>query len=401
MARHIATLPMRLGGLGLRAATRTAPGAFWASWADALHMIDKRLPALSRTVVRELSEVAPLGCLGALVNASDVLDRSGFVARPTWEELRAGARPPLPPERAEPGEWQHGWQYHASASSELHFRETLVLAQSCPADQAHLRSHSGPASCAVLHGAPTGPEFKLAPDLFRTLVLERMRLPLQVSEAHCECGSPLDVQGRHRAVCPRSGRLKSRAQAPERTLARVCREAGATVRFNAMLRDMNIAVAATDHRAIEVLASGLPLHHGVQLAVDITIRCAHTAESRACPNAATTNGAVLQAARAQKATKYAELLHGDRCRLVVVGVETGGRWSDEAMQFIAELAACKAREAPPVMRFSTFLAWQRRWTRMIATSCGRAVAHSLVSSKGSTPGSDGPTPDLADLFGEV
>ena len=71
------------------------------------------------------------------------------------------------------------------------------------------------------------------------------------------------------------------------------------------------------------------------------------------------------------------------------------------MQFIAELAACKAREAPPVMRFSTFLAWQRRWTRMIATSCGRAVAHSLVSSKRSTPGSDGPTPDLADLFGEV
>ena len=31
------------------------------------------------------------------------------------EELRAGARPPLPPERAEPGEWQHGWQYHASS----------------------------------------------------------------------------------------------------------------------------------------------------------------------------------------------------------------------------------------------------------------------------------------------
>ena len=236
--------------------------------------------------------------LGALVGASDVLDRSGFVAQPTWEEF-------LFLLSAEPGEWQHGWQYHAPSSSELHFRETLVLAQSCPANQAHLRSHSGPASCAVLHRAPTGPEFKLAPDLFRTLVLERMRLPLQVSEAHCECGLPLDVQGRYRAACPRSGRLKSRAQAPEQTLARVCREAGATVRFNAMLRDMNIAVAATDHRAIEVLASGLPLHHGVQLAVDITIRCAHTAESRA-----TTNGAVLQAARAEKATKYAELLHG-------------------------------------------------------------------------------------------
>ena len=97
-----------------------------------------------------------------------------------------------------------------------------------------------------------------------------------------------------------------------------------------MWRDINIAVAATDHRAVEVLASDLPLHHGVQLAMDI-IRCARTAESRACPNAATTNGAVLQAAREEKATKYAS-------------VETGGRWSDEAMQ-IAELAVCKAREA--------------------------------------------------------
>ena len=58
------------------------------------------------------------------------------------------------PEHAEPGEWEHGWQYHASSSSEFHFRETLVLAQSCPADQAHLRSHSGPGASAVLHGAP-------------------------------------------------------------------------------------------------------------------------------------------------------------------------------------------------------------------------------------------------------
>ena len=67
-----------------------------------------------------------------------------------------------------------------------------------------------------------------------------------------------------RAACPRSGRLKSRAQAPERTLARVCREAGATVRFNGMLRDMNVTVAATDHRGIEVFASGLPLQRSME-----------------------------------------------------------------------------------------------------------------------------------------
>ena len=48
----------------------------------------------------------------------------------------------------------------------------------------------------------------------------------------------------------------------ERTLARVCREAGATVRINTKLRDMNLSVPATDKRAIEVLASGLPMNHG-------------------------------------------------------------------------------------------------------------------------------------------
>ena len=52
-------------------------------------------------------------------------------------------------------------------------------------------------------------------------------------------------------------------------MARVCREAGATVRCHAKLRDMNVAVSAQDERAVEVLASGLPIHHGAQLTVDV------------------------------------------------------------------------------------------------------------------------------------
>ena len=56
----------------------------------------------------------------------------------------------------------------------------------------------------------------------------------------------------------------------ERTLARVCREAGATVRANVKVRDMNISVSAMNNRAIVVLAMGLPLRQGAQLAIDIT-----------------------------------------------------------------------------------------------------------------------------------
>ena len=49
---------------------------------------------------------------------------------------------------------------------------------------------------------------------------------LLLTESTCECGAALDRCGRHRAACPWSGRLKSRATGIERTLARVFREAG-------------------------------------------------------------------------------------------------------------------------------------------------------------------------------
>eukprot|EP00973_Karenia_brevis_P033564 4626583-Karenia_brevis.AAC.1 len=39
MAHALATLPMRMGGLGLRSAERVSQAAYWASWADAFPMV--------------------------------------------------------------------------------------------------------------------------------------------------------------------------------------------------------------------------------------------------------------------------------------------------------------------------------------------------------------------------
>ena len=78
-ARKLSTLPMRMGGLGLRSTERCAPAAFWASWADALPMIAKRNPEVASEVVHKLSqEEEPLeGCLLELHTASSTLDRIG------------------------------------------------------------------------------------------------------------------------------------------------------------------------------------------------------------------------------------------------------------------------------------------------------------------------------------
>ena len=53
-ARKLSTLPMRMGGLGLRSAERCAPAAFWASFADALPMIAKRNPEVASEVCAQV-----------------------------------------------------------------------------------------------------------------------------------------------------------------------------------------------------------------------------------------------------------------------------------------------------------------------------------------------------------
>ena len=113
--------------------------------------------------------------------------------------------------------------------------------------------------------------------------------------------------------------------------------------------------------------------HGAQLAVDITLRSATSSDGWPQPNAAHTNGAAFIRARRDKETKYAELVAGNRCHLVVIALETGGRWSDEAVEFVDMLGEGRAREAFPVLRRSVHLAWGRRWTRKLAVSCGLGV----------------------------
>ena len=113
-----------------------------------------------------------------------------------------------------------------------------------------------------------------------------------------------------------------------RMLARVCQEAGAWVRFNAFLRDMNVNVAATTKDALKWTCRvlGAP-----SLAVDITLRCVLSSAGEPHPNTADVDGAAL----------YPELTTSGRCRLVIA-IEIGGRWSTEAVDFVRQLSFAKA-----------------------------------------------------------
>ena len=146
-------------------------------------------------------------------------------------------------------------------------------------------------------------------------------------------------------MCPVRS-LATRGGPLERAAARICREGGARVTTNTRLADLNIhALSRVDDRRIEVIANGLPMWGGSQLAVDTTLVSPLTRSGEPRSRRGTFAGA--DARRNKERTYYPELLRNRRCRLVVLGIEVGGRWSNEASSFIRMLAQARARSSPP------------------------------------------------------
>ena len=202
--------------------------------------------------------------------------------------------------------------------------------------------------------------------LFRILLLRRLRLHLPLSARSCQRRRPLDLLGDHRAACAQSGVLRARGGPLERAVARICREGGGRVTTNTRLTDLNIQnLSRVDDRRIEVIANGLPMWGGSQLAVDTTLVSPLTRSGEPRSRGGTYAGAALQDARRNKERTYPELLQNRRCRLVVLGIEVGGRWSNEASNFIRMLANVRARSSPPSLQAATRAALVSRWSALL------------------------------------
>ena len=112
----------------------------------------------------------------------------------------------------------------------------------------------------------------------------------------------------------------------------------------------------------------------------------------------------LEQARRDKNTTYPEFLGNGRCQLVVVAMETGGRWSVEAVQFVRHLARERAKRDPLPLRRANELAYFRRWSRLLACATLRAFAASLVAEPGewdALESPEAPAPPAADLAAEL
>ena len=80
-----------------------------------------------------------------------------------------------------------------------------------------------------------------------------------------------------------------------------------------------------------------------------------------------------------------------------------GRWCDDAVSVMRELAALKAKQAPPLLRACARHAWSERWWGLIGVGVQRAVAEALLRDGGvdlqaSPPTTD--TPPLAEVLAD-
>ena len=169
------SLPMSMGGCGLRSASRTSSSAYWASFVDSLRMIHQRHPAVADQMVRSLTQVSIHRHFVAAAACHDQLIACGF-SPPTWAEA-ALARPRAVLEALHMDGPCQGWQHVASACVEDHFFQSVVLPRCLPPERALLRSQGGPLSGLPFVACPSSPHQRFASHFFRVLLLRCLHLP--------------------------------------------------------------------------------------------------------------------------------------------------------------------------------------------------------------------------------
>ena len=194
----------------------------------------------------------------------------------------------------------------------------------------------------------------------------------------------LDACGDHLASCMVSGRVKSRATPLEKTLARVCKEAGGRVLPNRPLSQMRIGVPPSDTRNVEVYVSGLDCYNGRPLVLDPTMVSPLHCDGTPHPDADVEPGVRMKCrVTVKEEEQYPELVDAtDRgiVKFIVLPCEVGGRWGDTWFELIRVLAKEKALRAPKLLRRSAEFAWTQRWWNMLSVAAQASFASSLLGS---------------------
>ena len=181
----------------------------------------------------------------------------------------------------------------------------------------------------------------------------------------------------HRAACPVAGVLRA-VHLWNGPAARICREGEPRVATNVFSRDMNVDVPLAGSRRIEVLANGLPLWQGAQVAVDTTFVSPVSRDGSARASAVSGRG------RRRVQSCWRLIAAGWSCWVVVLAPS----WRISSAEWLPQRRAQRSSNCHWIWRTSA-MARNRPWWRTRATfsTCRPAAcppAHDMATNCGAT-----------------
>ena len=167
-----------------------------------------------------------------------------------------------------------------------------------------------------------------------------------------------------------------------------------------MLRNTHIPVPPEDSRRMDLVVPGLNVARGLPLFCDATILS--PVSGNGLPRASTSNadGRLLEQAQRDNDHIYQEVLSTGLGVLLCLGCEVYGRWGDQCVKLVPELARERTRGLNPRVRRGTALALQHRWWAILGMAVQKSVAEMVANADAGADLVSGwlePSPDLCDL----
>jgi hypothetical protein len=150
---------------------------------------------------------------------------------------------------------------------------------------------------------------------------------------------------------------------------------------------------------MDLVVTGLSIARGVPIFGDVTCVSPISGQGLARAGATTIDGAIVRNARQENQSTYPEVDETGLGRLYCLGVEVFGRWGEDSLRLVGDLARERCRALPPAIALASRTALLRRWWGLLSITVQRAVSQSIARSTGAdlTDNALEPPPGLADL----
>ena len=403
-------LPLRNGGLGLRAQASLRGVAYLGSWLGNLEGVRERCP--TGTASRERFSEGDRAWARALTDAQTTLAAEGVHLSEQGEVLTE-----LP---------QAGWDWGEDCAEVPQVQRALtkaldekrrarLLSNLAPEDRAWVRSCGGTGAGAWLNTAPATEVEKFSDGDFCAAVRTRLCQEVSPPGVRCSntystgpragehCAEPLDTKGTHASTCKVGGRVGRKHDALVQLLGRLLRAAGYLVatdgpgtweprwdrpqldRHGNQKRDDD-GNPLWEHARLDLRLEGgpeEPTTYG-----DVVVSQAR-ADSWVREGAAADGAAAKEAARRKRRRYPPEQVPG--AKLVPFSVEAGGRWDSSSLNFLRR-AAGRASERHPGLaalggqgRAAVFNSW------LSQLSCALQKAN-VACLRSASAGGSGPAP---------